>query len=148
MACDTMGSTAQVTPMPNMISPETYTFPSDAAASSRDDTWPTMIVSTTPMSMSPTWVAAIGTARRTRARMSCALGTNERTIPEEYPAGGTPRHSAVAPGHHALPIRREEILQELAPHVFARVHPREDGVYDARRAVHDVERRVEAVVLE
>ncbi len=70
------------------------------------------------MSMMPTCTVAMGTASRTSARTSRALGTKVWSIGDE----------------------------ELAPHVPARVHAGDDGVHDARRAVDDVERRVEAVV--
>src|SRR5262249_21972504 len=48
--------------------------------------------------------------------------------------------------HRRLPRRGAVVLQELAPHVPARVHAVEDGVDDARRSVDDVERRVEAAL--
>src|SRR5690606_40123254 len=42
------------------------------------------------------------------------------------------------------PIRRRVILEELPPHVLAGVEAVDDRVDDARGAVDDVERRVEA----
>src|SRR3546814_4690880 len=42
------------------------------------------------------------------------------------------------------PVRRRVVLQELPPHVLAGVEPVDDRVDDARGAVDDVQRRVEA----
>src|SRR3546814_8679600 len=42
------------------------------------------------------------------------------------------------------PVRRRVILQELPPHVLAAVEAVDDRVDDARGAVDDVQRRVEA----
>src|SRR5688500_3500665 len=45
-----------------------------------------------------------------------------------------------------LPIRRLVILEELPPDVFSRVDPRDDRIDDARRAIHDVQRRMEPLL--
>src|SRR5438874_12418980 len=112
------------------------------------------------MSMIPTWTVAMGTARRTSARTSRELGMKVWSIREEYPlrwprarsrlgrrspARSRPARAgppALAPA--ALPVRWLVVLEELAPHVPARVHAGDDGVDDACGAVDDVERRVEA----
>src|SRR4051812_28828862 len=44
------------------------------------------------------------------------------------------------------PGRRSIILQELTPHVVAGIDSAEDGIDDARGAVHDIEGRVKAVL--
>src|SRR5690606_19768521 len=44
------------------------------------------------------------------------------------------------------PVRRRVVLQELAPHVVAGIDAVDDRVDDARRAVDDVQRRVEALL--
>src|SRR5690242_1469259 len=119
------------------------------------------MVSATAMSMSPTCTVAMGTARRTRARTSSALGTKLRSMPEGIPRGAARAKRAKrargafaalpAPRHarrslRALPVGRAIVLQELAPHVAPGVHAADDRVHDARAAIDDVERRVEAMV--
>src|SRR3546814_3477908 len=47
-------------------------------------------------------------------------------------------------GSAISPVRRRVILQELPPHVLAAVEAVDDRVDDARGAVDDVQRRVEA----
>src|SRR5258708_10695789 len=109
------------------------------------------------MSMMPTWTVAMGTARRTSARTSSELGMKVWSIREEYPLRGPRARSAsgrrsparsrpalarARAGPAALPVRRPVVLEELAPHVPARVHTGDDGVHDARGAVDHVEPRV------
>ena len=59
-----------------------------------------------------------------------------------------PRHarSGRTRRHRPSPVGRPVVLQELAPDVLAGVEAGDDRVDDARRAVDDVERRVEAVL--
>src|SRR5688500_16956390 len=56
--------------------------------------------------------------------------------------------SGAALAHANSPLRRLVVLEELSPDVLAGVDPRDDGVDDAGGAVDDVERRVEAVLLD
>ena len=59
-----------------------------------------------------------------------------------------PRHarSGRTRGDRPSPVGRPVVLQELAPHVGAGVEAVDDRVDDARGAVDDVERRMEAVL--
>src|SRR5688572_14339420 len=45
-----------------------------------------------------------------------------------------------------LPVGCQIVLQEMPPHVLSRVYARDDGIDDARGAVHGVERRVKALL--
>src|ERR1700682_727590 len=45
-----------------------------------------------------------------------------------------------------LPISRAIVLEELAPHVNASVEPGDNRVNDSCRAIHDVQRRMEAML--
>ena len=49
-----IGSSANSTPMPKIENAKKYMLPSATDASAAGDTWPTMIVSTTPISIVPT----------------------------------------------------------------------------------------------
>jgi hypothetical protein len=73
-ACDTTGSSAKSTPMPNTATPKKYRLPIATAARSVAETRPTMIVSTAPMAIIPTWMTATGNARRTSSPRSPRLG--------------------------------------------------------------------------
>ncbi len=57
-------------PIPITIEPNQTRLPIATAASAWADRWPTITVSTTPMSMRPTWTATIGSARRSSALLS------------------------------------------------------------------------------
>ena len=63
-----IGSSAMIIPIPKIAHAQKYRLPSATAASARAERWPTMIVSTTPMSMVPTCTATMGSARRSSAR--------------------------------------------------------------------------------
>ncbi len=94
--------------------------------------------------------------------MTVGLGilSPEDTIPETAPitwvaviaalsvafAWRAPRLEQDVPDER-LPIRRFVVLQELPPHVLARVDPIEYRIDDPGGAVHDVQWRVEAMLL-
>src|SRR5436309_3920526 len=77
-AWDTMGSSAKRVPKARAQTPKKYRLPSAVPARSGAETWPTMMVSTTPMNMSPTWTTTIGAASESRRRRSSRPGSSGR----------------------------------------------------------------------
>src|SRR5262245_5633432 len=57
------------------------------------------------------------------------------------------RRGRLQAAHWGLPVNRPVVLQELAPHVRAGIESTDDRIDDPRRAVDDVERRMEALFL-
>src|SRR5580765_1411548 len=67
-----------------------------------------------------------------------------RSWPSHSPGGLNPRreknHSSLP-----LPIRRHVILQKVSPYLLAGVQTGDDGIEDARRTVHGIERWMKAM---
>ena len=59
---------------PSAVTPKKYRLPSATAASAVAETWPTTIVSTTPIRANPTWTSVTGTASRSVSRSSARSG--------------------------------------------------------------------------
>ena len=74
--------------MPKTVSTKKYRFPSATEASAAAETRPTMIVSTTPISISPTCTTMTGTASRTVSRSSAAVGRRDVGGAEDIAGGG------------------------------------------------------------
>jgi thioredoxin-like negative regulator of GroEL len=69
-ACATTASSDMTTPMPKIATAMNSVLPSATAAMAAAETRPTMIVSTTPMAIMPTWTSTIGPAMVASSRSS------------------------------------------------------------------------------
>jgi predicted esterase len=79
------GSRASSPPIPNPTAKKKNRLPSATDASACAETWPTMIVSTVPIAMSPTCTITIGSARVDISRTSVCVGTSTRNFTSASP---------------------------------------------------------------